>query len=156
MHPTRTAQWRVVASIDDICELSERGDHIHQSSALLEIQVSPPSRATVEVALPWFDRTAAPDLAPNDTRSCVCANSTPGTRTGPTEGLGGCDNAQACFWFSQGCSIGCDTCDGVNGRKQSDLCGKGMVATINDPRLRTTNRYAEAQSDYDIYKHNPW
>jgi len=36
------------------------------------------------------------------------------------------------------------------------LPGKGMVATINIPRLRTVNRYAEAQSDYDIYKHNPW
>ena len=34
--------------------------------------------------------------------------------------------------------------------------GKGMVATINSPRLRTVNRFAEAQSDYDIYKHNPW
>lgn len=44
----------------------------------------------------------------------------------------------------------------MNGRKQVDLCGSGMIATINEPWLRTTNRLAQAQSDYDIYKHNPW
>jgi len=30
--------------------------------------------------------------------------------------LGG-SNGQACFWFSNGCDIGCDTCDGATGQK---------------------------------------
>jgi hypothetical protein len=111
--------------------------------------VSPLSRNAVEVVLPWNERTAAPDLFPppsDKEQPCVCANTTAGTRT--SEDTTGCDNAQACFWFSQGCSIGCDKCDSVNGRKQKDLCGSGMVATINEPWLRTTNRLAQAQSDY--------
>ena len=39
----------------------------------------------------------------------------------------GCDNAQACYWYSQGCSIGCPTCDSVSGRVQIDLCGLGNL-----------------------------
>ena len=42
----------------------------------------------------------------------------------------GCDNAQACYWYSQGCSIGCPTCDSVSGRVQIDLCGLGKVTKI--------------------------
>ena len=26
-------------------------------------------------------------------------------------------NGQACFWFNNGCDIGCDKCDGVSGQK---------------------------------------
>ena len=101
--------------------------------------------------------------------------------------LPGCDNAQACYWYQQGCTIGCPTCDHVSGRVQVDLCGLGKVsvsifllcflilycqfkiylyhvslslisqkATINKPEQRTVNRAAEAGSQYDIYKHNPW
>ena len=42
----------------------------------------------------------------------------------------GCDNAQACYWYSQGCSIGCPTCDSVSGRVQIDLCGLGKLTKI--------------------------
>lgn len=31
-----------------------------------------------------------------------------------------------------------------------------MKATVNAPHLRTYNRAAEAGSDADVYKHNPW
>jgi len=68
----------------------------------------------------------------------------------------GCHNGQACFWYSQGCFIGCPVCDHISGRRQIDLCGLGFKATINDPNLRSVNRAAEAGSIYDIYKHNPW
>ena len=79
--------------------------------------------------------------------ACACANT-----TDPA----GCDNAQACYWYQQGCSIGCPTCDSVNGRKQIDLCGNGMNATINKPEHRTVNRAAKAGSDLDVYRHNSW
>jgi len=67
-----------------------------------------------------------------------------------------CNNGQAAFWYSQGCFIGCPTCDNVSGRRQVDLCGLGMKATLNDPKYRSVNRNATAGSPQDIYKHNPW
>lgn len=44
----------------------------------------------------------------------------------------------------------------MSGRRQTDLCGLGKKATINDPALRSVNRDAVAGSPQDIYKHNPW
>merc|ERR1712086_162528 len=67
-----------------------------------------------------------------------------------------CHNGQASFWYSQGCFIGCPTCDHMSGRRQTDLCGNGMKATINDPKYRSVNRNATAGSPEDIYRHNPW
>jgi hypothetical protein len=52
--------------------------------------------------------------------------------------------------------IGCPTCDHMSGRRQTDLCGLGKVATNNDPMHRTVNRNATAGSEQDIYRHNPW
>jgi hypothetical protein len=66
-----------------------------------------------------------------------------------------CHNGQATFWYSQGCFIGCDECDHTSGRRQVDLCGKGMVGTLPE-QYRTLNRDSELNSDLDIYKHNPW
>jgi hypothetical protein len=68
----------------------------------------------------------------------------------------GCNNGQADFWYSQGCFIGCPECDHTSGRRQIDLCGLGVKATINDPKYRSVNRAAAAGSPQDIYKHNPW
>jgi len=108
--------------------------------------VNPVPRNALEKSLPWGDR------APH--QPCSCANSTAGTASASHKE--GCDNAQACYWYQQGCSIGCPTCDSVSGRVQIDICGLGKKATINDPELRTVNRKAEAGSKFDIYKHNPW
>jgi len=81
----------------------------------------------------------------NESSRCPCANA-----TGP------CNNGQSCYWYNQGCFIGCPTCDSISGRVQTDLCGLGKKATINDPLQRTVNRNATAGSEYDIYMHNPW
>ena len=54
-----------------------------------------------------------------------------------TNGTSPCNIGQTCFWFSQGCSIGCDTCTGVKARAQVDICGSGMKAKVCDSRLRT-------------------
>lgn len=66
-----------------------------------------------------------------------------------------CNNGQACFWYSQGCFIGCSACDHLSGRQQVDLCGSGKQRTI-DPKYRTVNRASVPGSPEDIYKHNPW
>jgi len=67
-----------------------------------------------------------------------------------------CNNGQASFWYSQGCFIGCPTCDNASGRRQIDLCGKGKNQTLTDPKYWSVNRDAEPFSEFDIYKHNPW
>ena len=76
---------------------------------------------------------------------CVCVN-----------GTEPCNIGQTCFWFNQGCSIGCPTCTGVKARAQVDICGNGMKARVCDERIRTYNAMAPCNSDKDTYKHNPW
>jgi hypothetical protein len=80
---------------------------------------------------------------------CVCRN-----------GSQPCESAQTCLWMSVGCSIGCKECDGgaQGGTNPSakDRCNSGKKATINDPLHRTVNREAEAGSEADWTKHNPW
>lgn len=67
------------------------------------------------------------------------------------------DNGQSCFWYSHGCTIYCDECDGVTARGK-DTCPqkKKPNATICDPKLRTVNRFAECGSPQDHYYYNPW
>lgn len=96
--------------------------------------VNPVTRNAVDKYLPWSERAPA--------QPCICANTTSGSATGPgTSGrmtswwygdhvwllCAGCDNGQACYWYQQGCSIGCPTCDSVSGRVQIDICGLGKV-----------------------------
>ena len=77
---------------------------------------------------------------------CNCVN-----RSGP------CESALSCFWFSNGCTIGCKECTGNGTRGFGlDTCGSKMKATNNDPWHRTLNRGAEANSAEDLYRFNPW
>lgn len=66
-------------------------------------------------------------------------------------------NGQSCFWFSHGCTIHCDACDGKTARFGS-TCGndKTAKATICDPELRTLNRKAACGSKEDKYYYSPW
>merc|ERR1719174_3022199 len=66
-----------------------------------------------------------------------------------------CLNGQAAFWYSQGCFIGCPSCDHLSGRRQTDLCGLGKKATLPD-YARSVNLNATRGSALDIYQHNPW
>ena len=70
-------------------------------------------------------------------------------------------NGQACFWFSNGCSIGCPECDGTTRgpsihTNKTDICGKNYKATVCDPALRTVNTGAECGSQEDTYYYSPW
>ena len=67
-----------------------------------------------------------------------------------------CHNGQAAFWYSQGCFIGCPTCDNASGRRQVDLCGLGKKQTLINPKYWSVNRDALPFSELDIYQHNPW
>merc|ERR1719506_3439555 len=130
--------------------------------------VLPPSRNAVDRQLPqweggkWFpfqpdcdDRSTHWDpqrpsgCVPKGTDGwgCNCWNGT----------ANACDVGQSCLWFSNGCTIGCDKCDGQGANPNTKCrCGSCMNATVNDPQLRTYNRKAEAGSAQDIYKFNPW
>ena len=66
-----------------------------------------------------------------------------------------CENGQAAHKYSQGCAIGCKTCDHVSGRQQIDICGLGKNATLPD-YARSVNLASTMGSEFDIYKHNPW
>lgn len=60
----------------------------------------------------------------------------------------------AYFLCSQGCTIGCQECDGGSSNPNfHDRCGSGMNATVNDPLLRTYNRNVEAFSKNDVYRY---
>jgi len=90
-------------------------------------------------------------------------------------------NGQACFWFSNGCAIGCDKCDGstrgpipVFACNQTDCVATksafpfgpkasvctaaqgSMNATICDPAQRTVNTAAKCGSPEDFYFYSPW
>ena len=61
------------------------------------------------------------------------------------------------FWFSNGCTIGCKACTGNGSRVfNNDICGSGLNATVVDPKHRTLNRRATANTPADVYRYNPW
>ena len=64
------------------------------------------------------------------------------------------------LWFNVGTTIGCSEPDGGakggSNPNKVDRCGSGMKATINHPKYRTLNREAEAGSEEDWTKFNPW
>ena len=95
----------------------------------------------------------------------------PDGRTGNNFSTSGA-NGFACYWFSNGASIGCPTPDATTRgpiptvpcdtpkaqrddgmcRKKMDTCGHKYKATICDPKLRTVNTAAECGAD-DVGNH---
>ena len=74
-----------------------------------------------------------------------------------TNGSAPCNVGQTCVWFSQGCSIGCAECDGLESNPNTrDRCNSGVLPTNNNPMHRTYNRGVKAMSKEDLYMHNPW
>merc|ERR1711988_118344 len=120
--------------------------------------VFPPPRNNIDhQESPWSDGVPQPVPAVSDPRNGFwCPVPGPlfdGTLTG--------HNGQACFWFSNGCSIGCPECDGTTRgpsihTNKTDICGKNYKATVCDPALRTVNTGAECGSEKDSYYYSPW
>merc|ERR1719346_854119 len=75
-----------------------------------------------------------------------------GIRLEPT--TAGCEGL-SCLWFSQGCGIGCPKCTEDNMNFFSSPCNGTTQPTINDPKLRTFNRYGtDSQGDWTAS--HPW
>jgi len=78
-------------------------------------------------------------------------NATPGNH-------GACEKG-ACFWFSQGCTIGCD-CNEDNDMANffSSECNTTQKPIVNDPEYRTFNIYNNAKPPIpqDWTHYHPW
>lgn len=118
--------------------------------------IKPKPRNAIDSELPaWKDGNAPYRWKGkyNNDVPCACRN-----------GTDVCASAQTCLWMSVGCSIGCKNCDGgsIAGKPVStnpnnkDRCGSGKRATIIDPKYRTVNRHAIANSPEDWTRYNPW
>ena len=122
--------------------------------------ITPKPRNAIDSELPQWAGGRAPYVwlpsgsgtapsAPGAYYPCACRN-----------GTDACAVAQACLWFSVGCTIGCKECDGGSkggsNPNAKDRCGSGMNATLNDPKYRTLNRHVPAGSADDWTKFNPW
>jgi len=115
--------------------------------------VQPPPRNAVDRDLAPWNGPMPPDWNHHvDSYICPTSSGAVGNLTDLT-----LQNGQACFWFSHGCTIHCDKCDGKTARFKS-TCGneKTAKATICDPELRTLNRKAECGSKDDVYYYSPW
>jgi len=116
--------------------------------------IRPKPRNAIDSLLPaWKNGTSPYVWQPGGKPPCGCTN-----------GTSVCESAQTCLWFSVGCSIGCDTCDGgtqgASNPSNKDRCPgvnpDKKKATINDPRHRTINVDAPAGSAADWSRFNPW
>lgn len=77
--------------------------------------------------------------------------------TNSTGGLRAAGGAgQPCLWFSQGCSIGCETCDNHTQHTNGlSLCNSSMKPTL-PKEAWTMNLWAVEGSANDSYRTNPW
>jgi len=136
--------------------------------------VYPPPRNAIDHDLsPWNGSVPSGSLSGNvNSGWCVVPNSSaPISKSGAR--LSGM-NGQACFWFSAGCSIGCNLCDGVTrgpipnipckrpGDK-TEMCARKMPVCDNGikaPKLpreaRTVNTDVEDGAENDYYMYSPW
>lgn len=108
--------------------------------------IMPAARNSVDADLPAWSNGSHPETGLIEPYNCGCTN-----------GSSTCNNGQSCFWFSQGCTIGCKTCDGKGQRYPNyDHCPGESIKPTLLPKYRTANQLAEEGSEQDIFKFNPW
>jgi len=114
--------------------------------------IMPPSRNAIDATLPEYANGTWPPTGTIEPYVCRCVN-----------GTEPCASGQGCFWFSQGCNIGCPKCTG-NGTRLPNLDQCPELRKIPPlemegallPKYRTTNLKAKPGSVEDIWKYNPW
>ena len=98
--------------------------------------------------------------------ACNCGNPAAGCDQANRAGM----NGQSCFWFSQGCFIGCANCTGADIQPDGEPNATGPHSTCAPSvqpagassmptlpkRLWTVNRAATEDSAADIYRFHPW
>lgn len=106
----------------------------------------PPPRNAIDRFLPEYADGKSPTGV-----SCNCGNDpskVSSAAEGCFEGPRATGGGQACFWFSQGCSVDCPRCLGTTAHSNVSLCGK------NDA-LPTIPAHARTMFG-DSYSFNPW
>merc|ERR1719446_1202399 len=88
------------------------------------VVIVPRPRNAIDADTPLFRNGTFPK--PDGTPGCTPTTAVCGCWC--TNGTSPCLAAQTCFWFSQGCTIGCPACTGYAARDQIDVCGNGMRA----------------------------
>ena len=113
---------------------------------------------------PW--NGSVPDFEPvsghNESLSTWCPIAS-GRGHGPEDSALSGAAGQACFWFSNGCSIGCPECMPTSpmcpgpsaAGKNTDFCSNGMKPTLPDA-FRTYNNKAASGSKDDRWMSTPW
>lgn len=109
--------------------------------------IMPPTRNSIDADLPAWKHAKFPPTGCIEPYTCMCTN-----------GTSECNAGQSCFWFSQGCSIGCKACTGNGIRYPNfDHCPEERIAR---PTLLkkywTANHNATEGTVADIFKFNPW
>lgn len=124
------------------------------------VSFPPPRNAVDRDLLPWSGPVPNP---PPSVETCTGWCPVPGK-----DGMPSGQNGQACFWFSNGCAIGCKECDGSSRgpipnspdpkwARKFNICNNTEVkATVCDPKYRTVNRDAKCGADDDWYYYSPW
>lgn len=108
--------------------------------------IMPPPRNAIDATLPAWSNGKHPPTGVLDPKTASCTN-----------GTSLCNNGQSTFWFSQGCTIGCKTCDGNGSRIANfDHCPGESIQPTLLPRYRTANRNSTVGSVWDVFKYNPW
>eukprot|EP00037_Helgoeca_nana_P010731 m.94655 g.94655 ORF g.94655 m.94655 type:complete len:351 (-) comp20381_c0_seq1:152-1204(-) len=110
----------------------------------------PPPRNAIDSTIPgnnWGNGTNSTGKI--EILHCSCTNGTEACRPG-----------QSVFWFSQGCTPGCDSCD-HNGQRVPfwDHCNatrKTPFKPTLDPIYRSANRNATPGGPHDIWVFQPW
>ena len=125
----------------------------------------PTPRNAMDRALPAFAGGRSPSEA------CTCNNGNGSPAAGCDRGLRGNADGQSCLWWSQGCSIGCDTCKTatagtapISGNPpQAGKIGFGKSYCANPKTNATLPRHAWTLnmdaiegSEEDRYRFNPW
>ena len=142
-HPTATATATGTATMDlaTSITLATLG---HAS------MIMPPARNSIDSELPAWSHGKHPETGVIEPYNCACTNGTEAE----------CNSGQSCFWFSQGCTIGCAACDGNGQRYPSwDHCPgtpNKPPATYLDKKYWTANTNATVGSTEDIWRFNPW
>ena len=167
-HPTRSTTTQPALRGASTRPSCTRSPHLQSDMLGVALLATLVARAAAHGAVSWprprnaidHEDAAAQANATYPYRGQACPSPDgPGRTTGV---LG-----QACFWFSNGCAIGCASCDGKSRgpipssgdprwRRKFDLCGAAARATVCDPRLRTVNTGAACGSEEDWYYYSPW
>merc|ERR1712048_177582 len=71
--------------------------------------------------------------AAHNCKQCWSASSGAGPSPAPTNPKLSGQNGQSCFWFSNGCSIGCETCDGTSRLQRESFRITPRDAVLRNP-----------------------